>query len=254
MKIKMLKKGYRNNKALYMDFIEDRIDYNNDYFDEEILDINIESPDFPIYMGLHCDNKEKNNDFLEAFEKVSKYYIDINRDIHLDGLFWHSFLVSQKRDYIISKYPKIVEDQKIFNSIVFKKFDWENYIYKIIIGASYIKENVEVEDEQVRYFKLIIDNLDIYNYMLKYPIFRNGNFLLNILDIINDNDLSSKLKAKLEPKDRSSNNKKKDLRLGRMILFELNKAYPSILVQTLSKDELETIVIRYLNIVKDKYK
>lgn len=254
MKIKMLKKGYRNNKALYMDFIEDRIDYNNDYFDEEILDINIESPDFPIHMGRHFDNKEKNNDFLEAFKKVSKYYIDINRDIHLDGLFWHSFLVSQKRDYIISKYPKIVEDQKIFNSIVFKKFDWENYIYKIIIGASYIKENVEAEDEQERYFKLIIDNLDIYNYMLKYPIFRNGNFLLNILDIINDNDLSSKLKAKLEPKDVNSNNKEKDLRLGRMILFELNKAYPSILVQTLSKDELETVFMKYLKNNKNSYK
>ena len=74
----MLKKGYRNNKALYMDFIEDRIDYNNDYFDEEILDINIESPDFPIHMGRHFDNKEKNNDFLEAFLFRASFFFIVN--------------------------------------------------------------------------------------------------------------------------------------------------------------------------------
>ena len=70
-----------------------------------------------------------------------------------------------------------------------------------------------------KYYRLIVDNLDVYNYIIKYEIFRNDKFLINILDIINDNDLGNVLKAKI--KDRSDLGK--DPRYGRMVIFEFNK-------------------------------
>ncbi len=77
--------------------------------------------------------------------------------------------------------------------------------------------------------------LDLYNYILKAEIFRNGPFLVNILDIIDEYDLSKVLKAKI--KDRPDLGK--DERYGRRVVFEFNKSYPIVMSPMMSKEELE---------------
>ena len=37
-----------------------------------------------------------------------------------------------------------------FNNIVLKNFDWENYIYKCVLGAQYINDNVTDEKQNVK--------------------------------------------------------------------------------------------------------
>ena len=68
-----------------------------------------------------------------------------------------------------------------------------------------------------------------------------------MLDIINDNNLSSILKAKI--KDRPDLGK--DERYGRRVLFEFNKAYPIVMSPMLEKDELEELFIEYLGYYYD---
>ena len=52
----------------------------------------------------------------------------------------------------------------------------QNYIYKCVLAAQYVNDNVETEEERQRYYELIFDNLDLYNYIIKYEIFRNDKF------------------------------------------------------------------------------
>lgn len=245
MEIRLLKKGYKNNEQFYKDFLEDKILTKDEYFSGEVVYIN-EAPDFPIYMGVGYEKKREEL-FLQAFDVISKYYLNTDRDIHFDEVFWHSLLCGYKRDYLLKEYPEIVESQNKFNSIIIKKFDWENYIYKCILGAQYINDNVDNEEEKNRYYSLIIENLDLYNYIIKYEIFRNDKFMLNILDIIDRNNLSKDLKAKIK----SRNDLGKDERVGRRVIFEFNKSYPIVLAPMLEVDELEKVFLKYFNEYKE---
>lgn len=112
---------------------------------------------------------------------------------------------------------------KDFHNIVVKKFDWESHIYKCILGA------------------------DVFNYMIKYEVFRNDKFIINVLDIINYNDLAKVLKVKI--KDRRDLGK--DERYGRRVLFEFNKAYPVVMSSMLDKVELEELFMEYLGYYYD---
>ena len=87
----------------------------------------------------------------------------------------------------------------------------------------------------------------MYNYIIKYEIFRNDKFLLNILDIIDELDLAKVMKAKI--KDRPDLGK--DERYGRRVLFEFNKAYPVVMSPMLEKDELEVLFMEYLGYYYD---
>ena len=49
-----------------------------------------------------------------------------------------------------------------------KNFDWQNYIYKCVLAAQYVNDNVETEEERQRYYELIFDNLDLYNCFIKW--------------------------------------------------------------------------------------
>lgn len=75
---------------------------------------------------------------------------------------------------------------KGFPNIVVKKFDWENYIYKCVLRAQYMKDNTDCDEDRDRYYGLIVKNVDVYNYIIKYEIFRNNKFLINVMDIIDD--------------------------------------------------------------------
>lgn len=250
MEIRLLKSGYKNNDQFYQDFLNDQIKDKEEYFSGEVINLD-EAPDFPIYMGVGYDNK-RSELFLEAFNTISKYYLNTDRDIHFTEVFWHSLLCVNKRDFLINEYPQIIEMQSNFNNIVIKKFDWENYIYKCILGVQYINDNIEDENEKLRYYNLIIENLDVYNYIIKYNIFRNDIFLIKILDIIDKYNLSSILKAKIKDKELIDKyNLGKDERYGRRVIFEFNKSYPVVMAPMLSNEELEEKFFEYLSLYYD---
>ncbi|MDU2489947.1 MAG: hypothetical protein E7D27_05060 [Clostridium celatum] len=106
---------------------------------------------------------------------------------------------------------------------------------------------MEDEEERIRYYGLIFDNLDVYNYIIKYEIFRNEKFLLNILDIIDELDLSKIMKAKI--KDRPDLGK--DERYGRRVIFEFNKSYPVVMSPMLDKEALKEPFLEFLSYYYD---
>ncbi|MCT4662952.1 MAG: hypothetical protein N4A40_13935 [Tissierellales bacterium] len=239
MEIKLLKAGYKDNEKFYEDFLNDRIKNNDEYFSGEVVNID-EAPDFPVYIAKG-DASEKKILFRQAFNVIDKYYLNTDRDIHFNELFWHSLLCIYKRDYLLKEYPQLVDGIKYFKNIVTKKFDWENYIYKCILGAQYVYDNIENEKE--KYYDLIVDNLDLYNYIIKYEIFRNDKFLINVLDIIDEFNLTKILKSKVKGRDDLG----KDERVGRRILLEFNKNYPIEMSPMLEKMELEELFFKYLD-------
>ena len=185
--------------------------------------------------------------FKKAFEVMANCYLDTDCDIHMNEMFWYSLLCVHKKEFLIREYPQIVDSMKDFHNIVVKKFDWENYIYKCVLGAQYVKDNTDCDEDRDRYYDLIVDNLDVYNYMIKYEVFRNDKFIINVLDIIDDRGLAKVLKAKI--KDRPDLGK--DERYGRRVLFEFNKAYPIVMSPMLEKDDLEELFVEYLGYYYD---
>lgn len=243
MEIRLLNDDYKKSETLYQDFLKDNL--SDDYFSEETVYIKKVS-DFPIYMAKGSDAQKK-QDYLQAFSVISGSYLDNEREVLLDERFWHSLLLTQKRDFILNYYPEIKDSEKKFRTIVLKNFDWENYIYKVILGAQYIVDHVRNENERNRYFELIIENLDIFNYIIKYEIFRNETFLINILDIIDELNLSKMLKKKIKGREDLGD----DERYGRRVIFEFNKSYPVIMSPMLEKEELKSLFLKYLNYYYD---
>lgn len=240
MEIRLLKKGYMNNEEFYKAFLNDQLKDNDEFFSNETVVIN-EAPNFPIYINVG-DKENRDKLYHESFNIISKYYIDTDREIHFNELFWHSLLCGYKREYILENYPKVKDSISEFNKIVVKKFNWESYIYKFILCVQYINDNISDDVERKRYYQNIIDNLDLFNYIIKYEIFRNDKFLINILDIIHEHDLSKIMKAKIKDRDDLG----KDERVGRRVIFEFNKSYPVVMAPMLEKDELEPIFFEYL--------
>jgi len=223
VEIKILKNGYKNNELFYKDFLDDKIKNKEEYFSGVIHYID-EVPNFPIYIGSRNETERKAL-FLQAFNIISKYYLKTERDKHLDEVFWHSLFSVYKRDFLLEVYPEIKDDISKFNNIVLKSFNWENYIYKCVLGAEYINDNAISELEKQRYYELIINNLDLYNYIIKYEIFRNDKFLINMLDIVDELNLSEIMKSSIEGRPDLG----KDERVGRRVIFEFNKSYPIIM-------------------------
>ncbi|MCE9653742.1 hypothetical protein LPC13_00470 [Clostridium celatum] len=245
MEIRLLKKGYKKNDQFYKDFLEDQIRNNDDYFSGEIVHID-EIPDFPVYMGTR-NEEEKKKLFFEAFDVISKSYLNTDRDVHFEEIFWHSLLCVYKRDYLLENYPEIKDSRSKFNNIVIRDFDWENYIYKCVLGAQYINDNITKKEEREKYYEYIIDNLDLYNYIIKYDIFRNDKFLLNILDITYELGLSDILKSKIKGRPELG----KDPRVGRFVIFEFNKSYPVIMSPMMDKEALKKPFLEYLSYYYD---
>src|SRR5699024_5205116 len=121
-------------------------------------------------------------------------------------------------------YPQVNKGFNHFRNVVTKSFDWENYIYKCFIGAQYIDDHIRDEKEKIHYYEMIIDNLDLYNYIIKHEISRNSKLLINVLDIIDELKLSSLLKANIKGREDLGT----DERYGRRVMFEFNKSYPVI--------------------------
>ena len=84
--------------------------------------------------------------------------------------FWHSWLCLYQRERLLEKYPKLKRAIQLLN-VVIKNFDWENYIYKGLLIAQYVQENA-APDKYEHYYSVILDNLDVFNYIIKYADFQ----------------------------------------------------------------------------------
>lgn len=246
MEIRLLKKKYEDFDVLYQAFIDGKIEETEELFSDEIVTIESDEK-FPIYIGKEKGN-ERIRKFVEAFTVVSKYYCNLDRSITFNPVFWRSLLCQNFRRYIIEQYPEVKYNKNEFNNIVFKKFDWENYIYKILIGSQYINDNISDENLKEKYFKLIAENLDLYNYIIKYTIFRNDQFLIKVLDLVDKYEISGELKAKIKDKSIIEKfNLGKDERVGRRVIFEFNKSYPVLMAPMMDEEEFENKFIEFLS-------
>ena len=239
MQINLLTDGYKDSEEFYQAFLNDTLRQSS-FISENYINIPSELPDFLIFFAIK-NQEERANEYCKMIKIIAEYVITLDRDIYMDERFWHSWLCLYKRKYLLNIYPQIKEDYGAFKNIVIKKFDWENYIYKAILIAQYVEENAQPEKYEY-YYRLILQNMDMFNYIIKYEIFRNGKFLINIMDIIEETGLSSILKAKIKNRPDLG----KDERYGRRVIFELNKAYPIVMSPMLDKDMLKEYFLKYL--------
>lgn len=238
MKVNLLCENYKSEELLYDIFLENSFEERGLVSEEYVMIPQV--PDFPVYFGK-VKIEEKNRGFSRMVEVLGEYFVDLDKEIYMDERFWHSFLCLKRRDYLLETYPSLRENKSAFDRIVLKKFDWENYLYKGVLIARYIKEygkNYEKEE----YYDMILKNLDLFNYIIKYEIFRNGPFLINVLEIVRENDLGSILKGKI--KDRPDLGK--DERYGRRVIYEFNKSYPILPAPMLPKEELKEEFLKRL--------
>ena len=240
MKIKLLKEGYKKNELLFQAFIDGSILEDDTFFSEETIEIP-SAPDFPIYIG-RGNEVEKKAAFFKAFEIIRTSYAKLDREISFDERFWHSLLVTEMRPYILENYPEAITSMSKFRNIVLKAFDWENYIYKCLVAVEYIEESPDLVLGKEKYYELVIDNLDVYNYIIKYAIFRNDAFLIKILTVIHELDLSSIMKAKIKGRDDLG----KDERYGRRVIFEMNKSYPIMMAPLMDIETMKTECVKAL--------
>lgn len=241
VEVRLLKSGYQKSEAFYNDFKANTFVSKEEYFTDKVVTLPSDIP-FPIYMAKGSDATRK-AEFLEAFRILASHYIMSNRDLHLDEVVWHSYFITHHRDYLIDKYPSIIKSQEEFKRIVTKSFDWENYVYKCVLASEYVEDYANTPEETEYYYRLIIGNLDLYNYIIKYEIFRNKDFLLKVLQIIDELNISHIMKAKI--KDRPDLGE--DERYGRRVIFELNKSYPVLMAPMLEKEALKEEMIRALS-------
>lgn len=241
VKVKLLKEGYSTDLTIYEDFIKNEIDSEKDYFSDEYIIID-NAPDFPIYMG-EGSKKKRRELYREAINVLINHYIELPRSTHTSGVFWHSLLIQEKRSYLIEKYPQILESKNKFDLIVFRDFDWENYIYKCVYAAEYIYDTGITDPDQINHYSdLIYDNMDLYNYIIKTPLFRNSQFVMKFLKVIDEENLSEKLKAKIPNRPELGD----DVRYGREVIQELNKSYPILNSPALDVEDLGYEVRRIL--------
>lgn len=241
MEVKLLADGYQKNEQLFKDFMNGTIDTNSEYYSNETVYLDF-APDLPIYMGRGSE-KEKVSGFNEAIKTIMDYYIHTNRDIHMSGRFWHSLMMT-KRDYLLELYGERIQTFKAFINIILKPFDWECYIYKCVLAAEYIYDaHLDTQEAIDYHIHLIISNIDMYNYILKDPLFRNSHFILNYFKAIDELGITHLMKSKIKDRDDLG----KDERYGRRVFQELNNNYPVIMAPFLQVDELKEEIIRALS-------
>ena len=177
MRVNLLNEGYKDNKEFYQAFLDDSL-WQSSYVSEDYINIPEEIPDFRIYFA-NKDEEVRETEFIDTIKICAEYVIKLDRDIAMDECFWHSYLCLYKRQYLLDTYPQLKEGYDQFKRIIIKKFDWENYIYKAILIAQYVDENIEPKQYE-KYYRLILQNMDMFNYIIKYEIFRNGSFLIKI--------------------------------------------------------------------------
>lgn len=244
MIIKKLKSEYIKSDNLQKDFINSLINLEENFSDQEYIIDSCEP--FPIYFKRY-DNTTRSIKMLEAFKIIQKSYINLEQDILMDHSFWISLYLVHYRDYLIDEYPSLKSSKNDFKQIILKKFDWENYIYKMVLITQYIVDNYE-QSEYEKIIRIFSNNMDISNYCLKYSLFRNDKFIKLVFKVIELNDLSEILKKRLKQLEGYG----KDERYGRRVLLEMNKRYPVSMIHIFDYHEFENTFLEILNELKEK--
>jgi hypothetical protein len=240
MKIKVLNKDY-----IYSDkYIEDFKNNNVGKLQSEYSDLTVDIDDIePFNFYLNIQNEiQRTLEFKESLHKIIKYF-GLSQKTLMNHEFWISLFSINFYEYSIHKFPQLLHKNADFKNILLKTFDWENYIYKLIITAQFIVDTKKKE-EYDSYFELVGDNLDVVNYLLKYSIFKNSNFFMNVLDTIKNTNTSKDLKKKTKVKTK----KDKDERIGRKVIFEFNRDYPVIASPIISFEEFQKRFLYYFKI------
>ena len=247
MKIRLLKNGYEANENLYKDFMNNRIDFNADYFSDEYIELGGDLSLFPIYMA-RLDDDIQVEEYKKAVYTIMEDYLDYGRDVYMNEILWHS-LIMYHCDYLIEKYGDLINSHNNFKNIIIKKFNWESYIYKCIIMAEYLyNSSLDSKEDYDYYIQLFVENMDVFNYIIKYAIFKNDIFLLNFFKVIDELDISSIMKAKIKDLDLPE----KDPRYGRRVIFELNKNYPAVMAPFMTSTDLADEIIKALSLYVDR--
>jgi hypothetical protein len=237
MKIRKLNPEIIRKPEIFEYYIGNYDDVENIFLDEYYdVELSPENLFFPIYVP-----PAKKEQYFQALTTMRDNYLKLGRDILLDANFWYSLFLNKLKDQLKKEYPSTLESEKDFRNIILKPFNWENYVYKFIFGAEYIQEMIPDVEEQNKYFNLLADNVDVYNYILKSKIFKNSEFLIKFLKTILKTNSSDILKKKID----LSNGK--DERMGRKIIYEFAKNYPTVFVHALDENEFEDYFKKCLN-------
>lgn len=233
MQIRKVDKRYFNSKELRDHFVNGTImDFQdcllNDYYDTNDFDIAYFNP----YAGnsKSPDNDEIWENLLSSVEEIME---GIPASLYEDGSFWFSLFLTRFQIELMSDYPQLNKTSEPLKNILLKDFNWENYIYKAIVIIK-LKHAAQLRFGNTQIVDSILDDLDLFNYLIKSPLFRNLDFILNIFELNRLNTFPVRLKSQIK----SEKYKHKDKRFGRRIVYELNKVYPVLFVQKFEMDEL----------------
>lgn len=241
MEIRKLKN--LDNKSLLDYFKNTNRDDKDNFFDGEqylIKDFQFFDP----YIGS-LSNDESSQKISYLFSNVSRLIEtnDIPMSYLEDPMFWKSVFITEYRDELLSIYPKLNKEETVFNNVIGKRWGWENYIFKAIIVHKFTPTALNYFKTREEFYRVVSENLDVFNYLIKGPIFRNGDFITKILKIITDKDLSKLSKKKIINRPDLG----LDERFGRRAIYEMNKKYPILLVHKFDINQLSDLYIKSIN-------
>lgn len=240
MKIKILNKEYIHSDKYIEDFKKNNVGTLQSEYTDLTVEIDGIEP-FNFYLNIP-NEKQRTLEFKESLHKIIKYF-GLPQKTLMNHEFWISLFSINFYDYSIHKFPQLLHKNADFKNIILKAFDWENYIYKLTLVGQFTVDTKKVEEYDT-YFELVGDNLDVVNYLLKYSIFKNSNFFMNVLDTIQNTNTSKELKKKTLVKTK----KDKDERIGRKVIFEFNRDYPVISSPIISLEEFQKRFQEYYKI------
>lgn len=238
--IYLLKEPIVNKLDFYNSFLRNTL--KEDGF---FTDTRVKVPDLDEFLTYSGNANKNSSKILGDLIKIMMYnFIDLKQEIYMSQNFWMSYLVSKLRMSLFRNYPSISENFNTFRLIVLRKFDWENYLYKAAIFANVLNDKLQNKDLLDDYIDVILNNMDLFNYILKLTSLRNDNLIYNMITLLyenKDSELSSFLKF------RSREDINKDDSPGRLVLLEFNTTYPAILFPMLNYDEFKKIFLNYID-------
>ena len=237
----LLKEPIVNEEDFYVSFLRGSLEEEG-YFSNQKVEIP-DVEEFIFYIGSGRQEERK-----EIFKKLIKLmmhsFVDMKQEVFLSQNFWLSYISSKLRTSVIKNHPKIQESFSEFKLIVLRDLDWENYLYRAAIYGSILHDRVADSEELDEYIDVINENMDVFNYILKKRVFRNDQFIFNMLQLLR-RYTGTELIQFLKFRDQTVMGR--DVSPGRLLLTEMNTAYPTVLFPMLDYESFEDLFFQYLN-------
>lgn len=242
MQIRKVDKRYFDSKELRDHFVNGTLHEHHEFFLDEYYD----TGDFDVrYFNPYAGNvKSPHVDEIwdHLISAVSEIMEGIPASLYEDGSFWFSLFLTRFQIELLEDYPQLKRTSEPLKNILLKQFNWENYIYKVIVIVK-LKAVAMRRFGNTDVIIAVLDDLDLFNYLIKSPLFRNLDFIVSVFELNRQNAFPVRLKSQIK----SEKYKQKDKRFGRRIVYELNKVYPVLFVQ---KFELQELGIKMNDIIK----